>query len=77
MSTAAVASRHKVPIFTFTLEPPEKMERVHRTLLAGGIYAPCIEYPGGPTARFFRLTACAKHSPEQVRQLGDALSRAL
>lgn len=68
---------HKVPIFTFTLESSEKMERVHKALLDAGIYAPYIEYPGGPTQRFFRLTACAKHTPEHIQRLGDALAKVL
>jgi 7-keto-8-aminopelargonate synthetase-like enzyme len=76
-ATSTVAAQHKVPIFTFTLETPEKMDRVHRALFDAGVYAPYIEYPGGPTERFFRLTACAKHSPEQIRRLGEALAKAL
>jgi 8-amino-7-oxononanoate synthase len=70
-------AQDRVPIFTFTLETPEKMEKVHAALLADGIYAPYISYPGGPTERFFRLTACAKHTPEQIQRLGESLRRAV
>jgi 8-amino-7-oxononanoate synthase len=77
LTAPAVAAQHKVPIFTFTLESTEKMERVHKKLFDEGIYAPYIEYPGGPTQRFFRLTACAKHTPEHIQRLGDALTKAL
>lgn len=77
LTAPPAAAQHKVPIFTFTLENPEKMERVHRSLLDQGIYAPYIEYPGGPTPRFFRLTACAIHTPEHIQRLGDALAKAM
>jgi 8-amino-7-oxononanoate synthase len=70
-------AQEKVPIFTFTLESSAKMEKVHQTLLESGIYAPYIEYPGGPTSRFFRLTACAKHTPDQLQRLSDFLARSL
>jgi 7-keto-8-aminopelargonate synthetase-like enzyme len=53
------------------------MERVHTQLLEAGIYAPFIEYPGGPTPMFFRLTVSAKHSLEQLQRLGAELGRAL
>lgn len=74
---AMMTSTEKVPIFTFTLESAEKMERVHRKLLEAGIYAPYIEYPGGPTERFFRLTVSARHTPEQLQRLGTELGRTL
>lgn len=67
----------KVPIFTFTLESRETMERVHRELLDAGIYAPFIEYPGGPTPMFFRLTVSAKHTLDHLQRLGSELGRAL
>lgn len=76
MTTAPALAQDRVPIFTFTLESTEKMEKVHAALLDEGIYAPYIEYPGGPTERFFRLTACARHTPEHIHSLGEALRRA-
>lgn len=77
LAAPSITTQSKVPIFTFTLDSAEKMEAVHASLLGAGIYAPYIEYPGGPTSRFFRLTACAKHTPEQIQRLGEALGRAL
>jgi len=62
-----------IPVFTFALESVARMETIHRTLLAGGVYAPLIEYPGGPTARFFRLTVTSCHTAEQIDTLTDAL----
>jgi 8-amino-7-oxononanoate synthase len=70
-------AQSKIPIFTFTLESGEKMEKVHRDLLDAGFYAPYIEYPGGPTSRFFRLTVSAKHTLEHIERLGSALKQAL
>lgn len=63
----------EVPVFTFVVEPLARMERIHTALLAEGIYAPLIEYPGGPTARFFRLTVTAAHTPEQIDRLLNGL----
>jgi 8-amino-7-oxononanoate synthase len=75
LQLSSSTAQDKVPIFTFTLESVEKMESVHKGLLEAGIYAPLIEYPGGPTDRFFRLTACAKHTPEQIARLGQEFRR--
>mgnify|MGYP000582288620 CR=1 FL=1 len=69
--------REPIPIFTFTLKNREHMERVHRGMLEAGIYAPFIEYPGGPQAMFFRLTVSAKHTQEQIARLGQELARLL
>ncbi len=77
LAAPASGTQSKVPIFTFTLDSAEKMESLHASLLNAGIYAPYIEYPGGPTSRFFRLTACAKHTPAEIQRLGEALGRAL
>ena len=77
LTHTAATAQDRVPIFTFTLDSSAKMEKVHQKLFQGGIYAPYIEYPGGPTDRFFRLTVSAKHTPDQIRQLGEAISQAL
>lgn len=67
-----------VPVFTFVLGGGvARMERVHNDLLAQGIYAPLIEYPGGPSPRYFRLTVTASHRPEQIDRLGEAFAAAL
>jgi 8-amino-7-oxononanoate synthase len=64
-----------IPIFTFALDPPDRMARIHEHLLAEGVYAPCIEYPGGPTPRFFRLTVTARHTAGDIARLVAALGK--
>lgn len=72
------APDHPSPISTFVLPGGiSRMERVHLHLLAQGIYAPLIEYPGGPAERYFRLTITAAHTPQHLSTLADALSAAL
>ncbi|CAG1008197.1 glycine C-acetyltransferase [Phycisphaerales bacterium] len=63
------------PIFTFVLDPRERMPRIHHALLTEGLYAPLIEYPGGPTDQFFRITVTAAHTPEQIDRLLAAFAR--
>ncbi|MFZ2873771.1 MAG: pyridoxal phosphate-dependent aminotransferase family protein [Phycisphaerales bacterium] len=67
--------QESIPIFTFTLESNQRMEEMHRRLLAEGLYAPYIEYPGGATPRFFRVTVTAAHSPEDIERLFAGLAR--
>jgi 8-amino-7-oxononanoate synthase len=70
--------RDPVPVFTFVLDGGiERMEAVHRRLLARDLYAPLIEYPGGPSPRYFRLTMTACHTAAQIDRLGDELSAAM
>lgn len=64
-----------IPIFTFVLEPASAMPAVHAALLREGLYAPFIEYPGGPTPQFFRVTVTARHSPEQIDALLAGLAQ--
>lgn len=66
-----------VPIFTFALVSEPLMQRVHDQLLADGILAPLISYPGGPAERYFRVVVNAKHTPADIRRLGSALSKAM
>lgn len=66
-----------VPIFTFAVSPVERMEAVHRMLLDAGLFAPLIEYPGGPADRYFRVVVNAQHTPQQIDRLGRDLARAL
>ena len=67
-----------VPVFTFILDGgTERMVRVHERLHAQGIYAPLIEYPGGPSPRYFRLTVTAQHTPQQIARLGIELDAAM
>lgn len=70
-------SADPVPILTFALESVELMERVHERLLERGILAPLIEYPGGPSPRYFRITVNAEHTPAQIQILIDELARQL
>lgn len=63
-----------VPIFTFMLDTTERMEAIHHALFERGILAPLIEYPGGPAARYFRLSVTAAHTPEQIDRLGRELA---
>lgn len=63
-----------VPVFTFVLPGGSPaMQEVHETMLSHGIYAPLIEYPGGPSDRYFRLTVTAAHTPEEIARCGEAL----
>ncbi len=63
-----------IPIFTFTLEV-ERMQKVHEGLLNDGILAPLIEYPGGPSPRYFRVVVNASHTLEDIERLGATLSK--
>lgn len=65
------------PVFAFVLGDSAAMERVHQALLARGILAPLIMYPGGPTDRYFRVTVNAEHTHEQIDQLLTALGESL
>lgn len=65
------------PIFAFTLESEQRMRRLHADLLADGILAPLISYPGGPAPCYFRLSISSEHTPEHIAQLSDALSARL
>jgi 8-amino-7-oxononanoate synthase len=65
----------QVPIFTFMLQPAERMETLHDAILDAGYYAPLIEYPGGPGERFFRLSVTAVHTRAQIEGLIQAMRR--
>lgn len=72
----------EVPVFTFILKQGSevseaRMEACHQALLRSGIYAPLIEYPGGPTRRYFRLTVTACHTEDDIARLGRELKREL
>mgnify|MGYP002381207247 CR=1 FL=1 len=66
-----------VPIFTFAVSPTDRMETVHRLLMDQGLFAPLIEYPGGPADRYFRVVVNAQHTAQQIDRLGRDLARAL
>ena len=46
-------------------------------LREGGIFAPLIEYPGGPAERYFRVVVNASHTRDQVRTLVRALGQTM
>lgn len=62
------------PIVTFTLDDEIAMQRLHDGLLAEGILAPLIAYPGGPAARYFRLTVTSEHTDADLDELDAALA---
>jgi 8-amino-7-oxononanoate synthase len=66
-----------VPIFTFYLDNDARNQSVHDQLLADGILAPLIEYPGGPCERYFRVVINAMHTAADIERLGDKLDRAI
>jgi 7-keto-8-aminopelargonate synthetase-like enzyme len=71
--------RLDVPVFAFTLESAERMERLHVELLEHGVLAPFIRYPDGmDDARgYFRITLCAEHTPADIDRLAVELGRGL
>ncbi|MDX2118206.1 MAG: pyridoxal phosphate-dependent aminotransferase family protein [Planctomycetota bacterium] len=69
--------RYPTPVFTFVLDSETRMAVVHRMMLDAGVLAPLIEYPGGPTARYFRLSVNARHSAADIARLEQALAAAL
>lgn len=66
-----------VPIFTFAVSDEARQQRVHEMLLEQGVFAPLIEYPGGPTSRYFRVVVNAMHTHDEINTLGKHLIRAL
>lgn len=65
------------PIAAFLLESETLMRRVHAELLAEGILAPLIAYPGGPAACYFRVSITCEHTAEQIERLIAALGSKL
>lgn len=63
------------PIVAFAMADEGAMEQLHLGLMEEGILAPLIRYPGGPAARFFRLTVTAEHSTAQIECLREAMGR--
>jgi 8-amino-7-oxononanoate synthase len=66
-----------IPIFTFYLDDPAAMQRVHAMLLEKGVLAPLIDYPGGPAPWYFRIVVNAAHSETDIDRLDEALKSAL
>jgi 7-keto-8-aminopelargonate synthetase-like enzyme len=57
------------PIFAFTLDSEQRMRRLAAELLAEGILAPLISYPGGPATCYFRLSVTSEHTSDQIDRL--------
>lgn len=66
-----------VPIFTFALSPAPRQELIHMQLMDKGLFAPLIEYPGGPAERYFRVVVNARHTAAQIDSLARELARAM
>ena len=66
------------PIFAFAPEGGDAA--IERTLAAferRNLLIPAIGYPGGPAARYFRVSVTSEHTPEQIATLVRALAEAL
>ncbi|GJM18065.1 MAG: 8-amino-7-oxononanoate synthase [Phycisphaeraceae bacterium] len=61
------------PIFAFWDRDDARMTALRGALLAAGLDVPLIEYPSGPAPRYFRATATAAHTPDQIAALAAAL----
>ena len=68
-----------LPVFPFTLDSIERMQRVHADLIESGILAPYIRYPDGMDDRrgYFRVALSAEHTRADIDRLASALGRAL
>jgi 7-keto-8-aminopelargonate synthetase-like enzyme len=68
-----------LPVFPFTLDSVERMQRVHAAMIEQGILAPYIRYPDGmdDDRGYFRIALSAAHTSADIDRLGMALERAL
>jgi 7-keto-8-aminopelargonate synthetase-like enzyme len=51
----------------------EAAARLHRRLLAAGIFPPLVKYPGGPQNGYFRFVISSEHTGKQLETLGNVL----
>ncbi|MBU6413001.1 MAG: pyridoxal phosphate-dependent aminotransferase family protein [Planctomycetes bacterium] len=65
------------PILAFVLDSETQMDEVSAGLLQRGVFAPVIEYPGGPAQRYFRITLTAEHTREHLDQLIEGFATLL
>jgi len=72
-----VTSPRALPVFAFTLDSIKRMRAVRDHLLDAGVLFPLISYPGSRTGEFFRVTATAAHTDDQLDLLDNALDRAM
>lgn len=63
------------PIRAFAFDSEQRMREVQAALLAEGVLAPLIAYPGGPAPLYFRLAVSAEHTPEHLDLLASLLAR--
>ena len=57
------------PIVPFQLKRSIQIPRLHRELLAAGIFPSFIKYPGGPAKGFFRFVISSEHTKSQLDKL--------
>lgn len=69
--------RDDLPVFAFAVQPAERMHALHEQLLADGILAPLVRYPGSAPQGQFRIAVSAAHSIDDIERLVDALARGL
>lgn len=69
--------RDPTPIFAFTLESTDAMRRLAELLRERNAILPLIQYPGGPSETYFRLSVSAAHSSEELDWFFDALEESL
>ncbi|MBI3875191.1 MAG: pyridoxal phosphate-dependent aminotransferase family protein [Verrucomicrobia bacterium] len=62
------------PIIAVMPHDEKHARRLHRALLAAGIYPSFICYPGGPESGYFRFAISSEHTPLQLGQLVKVLS---
>lgn len=67
----------ELPVFAFSLDRRERMERLHEQLLARGLLAPLIVYGDGPASGNFRIVVTAAHTPDEIDRLLAALGEGL
>jgi 7-keto-8-aminopelargonate synthetase-like enzyme len=61
------------PIISVIPRGAKLANQLKRRLLAGGIYPPFVQYPGGPEGGHFRFVISSEHSQSQLDGLADAL----
>jgi len=61
------------PIVSISFDDPGKTKRLHRNLMAAGIYPPFMKYPGGPADGYFRFAISSEHSRRQLAELVKVL----
>ncbi len=64
------------PTFALALSD-DRMDRLQGQLRDRGIAVPVICYPGGPSARFVRVSVSALHTPEQIERLVACIDASL